>query len=215
MADAPIVPPERDQRKPSRTWLYASIALNLLLGGLLLGGVIAERSFDPLRGRPDAHRPPPMAMRDIGFAFMRALPDERRTEISKQMKSQFGEMRPLFDESIAARKQAFALLEQDSITPEQLKAAFSKVQAIDAKAQSRAADFFAQMAAGLPAAERRVAVAKMRERWAARENMRMRWKGDEDDRRGPPRGDGPPPMGMGEGGPPPMGEGPPPPPPGE
>lgn len=212
-ADTSPTPPEPAPRKPQRKWLYASVALNLLLAGVLAGNAMVGLDDH----RHPKHPPPPMAVRDVGFAFMRALPEERRKEISKKMKSQFGEARPLFEESIAARKEAFSLLEQENVTPEQLKAAFAKVQSVDAQAQTRAADFFARMVAELPAAERRAAVAKMRERWAARENMRMRWKSDDDDRRDPRDG---PPMGAGvpRDGPPPRddllipGEGPPPPP---
>jgi uncharacterized membrane protein len=171
-------------QKPQRKWLYASVALNLLLAGVLAGGALHR--FDGPRGF--RHPPPPMAMRDLGFAFLRALPDERRKEISQKMRSQFGDMKPLFAESIAARKEAFALLEKDSVTPEDLKTAFARVQAVDTQASTRAAGFFADFVVGLPAAERKAAVAKMRERWTERENMRMRLRGEEGDRPGPPGG---------------------------
>lgn len=202
-ADAPITPPEAAAPKPRRTWLYASVALNLLLAGVLVGNVMRE----PRHEKFLKHGPPPMAVRDVGFAFMRALPDERRKEVKQKMKAEFGGVKPLFEESMAARKEAFLLLEQDNITPAQVKAALDKAQAVDAQVAERSAEFFAKVVADIPVAERRAAVAEMRKRWTARESMR--WKGDGDDRRGPPPGA---PMGEGGGPPPPMGEGPPPPP---
>ena len=199
-ADAPINPPEAASPKPKRKWLYGSIALNLLLAGIMVGHVVSG----PRHPHFAKHGPPPMAMRDVGFAFMRALPEERRKEVSKKIKSEFGGVKLLFEDSISARKEAFSLLEKEDVTQDQLIAAFAKVQSIDAQVTNRSAAFFAKVVVDIPVDERRAAVAEMRKRWAARENMRMRWKGDDGDRRGSP-GEGPP-MGMGMGGP---GEGPP------
>lgn len=201
-ADAAVNPPEAAPQKPRRLWLYASVALNLLLAGVLIGHLASG----PRHHEGIKHAPPAMAVRDVGFAFMRALPEERRREVKQKMKAQFGEVKPLFEESIAARKEAFALLEKDGVTKEELKTAFSKVRDIDVKVTTRTADFFSQVVVDIPAAERKAAVAEMRKRWTARENLR--WKGADGDRRGPPNGpppmfeEGPPPMGMGA--PPPM-----------
>lgn len=204
-ADAPVTPPEAAPQKPRRTWLYASVALNLLLAGVLIGNVASG----PRHHKFVKHAPPAMAVRDVGFAFMRALPEERRKEVKRKMKAEFGSVKPLFEESIAARREAFALLEKDTVTAMEIKAALAKAQAVDTKVADRSADFFSQVVVDIPAAERKAAVAEMRKRWTARENLR--WKGQDGDRRGPR--DGPPPMG--EGGPPPMEYGPPPKPPGE
>jgi uncharacterized membrane protein len=198
-ADAPIQPPEAAPHKPRRSWLYASIALNLLLVGVVAGSAMA--GFSKQERLP---KHPPMAMRDVGFAFLRALPEERRKQIFKRASREFGGVRPLFEESMAARKDAFALLEQETITPAQLKEAFGKVQAIDAKAQARASDMFANIVADIPVEERRAAVEKMRERAAARE--KMRWRGEGGENWAPPHGR--PPRGLegSESGPSPMNE---------
>lgn len=200
-ADAPINPPEAAPKKPRRAWLYASVALNLLLAGVLIGHLASG----PRHHKFVKHAPPAMAVRDVGFAFMRALPEERRKEVKKKMKAQFGGAKPLFEESIAARRESFALLEKETVTKEELKAAMNRVQEIDTRVAARTADFFAEVVAEIPVAERRAAVAEMRKRWTARENLR--WKGQDGDHGGPP--DGPPPMF--QGGPSPMGMGEPPP----
>jgi|JI10StandDraft_1071094.scaffolds.fasta_scaffold46500_2 uncharacterized membrane protein len=193
-ADAPVNPPEAAPQKPRRTWLYASVALNLLLAGVLIGHLASG----PRHHKFVKHAPPAMAVRDVGFAFMRALPEERRKEVKKKMKAEFGSVKPLFEDSIAARREAFALLEKDTITAAEIEAALDKAQAVDSKVADRSAQFFAKVVVEIPAGERKAAVAEMRKRWTARESLR--WKGGEDgERRGPP--DGPPPMG--EGGPPP------------
>ena len=196
-ADAPINPPEAAPQKPRRLWLYASVALNLLLAGVLIGHLVSG----PRQHKFVKHAPPAMAVRDVGFAFMRALPEERRKEVKKKMKAEFGSVKPLFEESIAARREAFALLEKDTITAAEIEAALDKAQAVDSKVADRSAQFFARVVAEIPAQERKAAVAEMRKRWTARESLR--WKGEDGERRGPPP--------MGEGGPPPMGEGGPPP----
>jgi uncharacterized membrane protein len=193
-ADAPVNPPEAAPQKPRRLWLYASVALNLLLAGVLIG----HMASGPRHHKDVKHAPPAMAVRDVGFAFMRALPEERRKEVKKKMKAEFGSVKPLFEESIAARREAFSLLEQDNVTAAEIKAALAKAQAVDTKVADRSADFFAKVVTDIPAAERKAAVAEMRKRWTARESLR--WKAGEDgDRRGPPNG--PPPLG--EGAPPP------------
>jgi uncharacterized membrane protein len=196
-ADAPLNPPEAAPPKPRRMWLYASVALNLLLAGVLIGNLAGG----PHPPKFVKHAPPAMAVRDVGFAFMRALPEERRKEVKRKIKAEFGSVKPLFEESIAARREAFALLEKDTVTAAEIKAALAKAQAVDTKVADRSADFFAKVVVDIPAAERKAAVAEMRKRWTARENLR--WKGGEEvDRNGPPPGEGGPPP-MGEGGPPP------------
>ncbi len=106
------------KNKFSKKWLYASVALNLMLAGVLVGGVVSGRRHHG----PGGH-PPPMAVRDIGYAFMKALPEERRAELFKSVGGKMRDARPLFEESMKLRKQAFALIEQDTIDPAALKAA--------------------------------------------------------------------------------------------
>ncbi|MET0545680.1 MAG: periplasmic heavy metal sensor [Caulobacterales bacterium] len=209
MTDAPSGPtPNAAPASGGKKWLYASIALNLLLVGVLVGSHAFERPHK--RKMMMVQGPPPMAMRDVGFAFMKSLPDERRAELFKSSRARFDEAKPYFEESIKLRKAAFAMLEQDTIDPAELKAAFAKMRTADAEAQARAGEAFADMVAKLPAAERKAAVAKVRERWAAREAQRM-GPGHWGLRNGPPPTEGgpPPPDGFGSGGPPP------PPPPGQ
>jgi uncharacterized membrane protein len=200
MTDVSPQMPEAVKPSSGKKWLYASLALNLLLAGIIGGGLVAGARHHGHGGPP-----PPMAVRDIGFAFMRALPEERRAELLKGAGEKMHKVKPLFEESMKLRKEAFAMLDQETIDPAALKAAFAKVRAADTVAQTQAGDAFAEMVSTLPVAERRAAVAKIRERWAAREAQHMdRWSGRETD--------GPPPM-PGAMGPPMMGpDGPPPPP---
>jgi uncharacterized membrane protein len=194
MTDLSPENPETVKTKSSKKWIYASVALNLLLAGILVGGVVSGREHHG----PGGHPPPPMAVRDIGYAFMKSLPEERRAELFKGAGQRMREARPLFEKSMALRKEAFAMLEQETLDHAALKSAFAKVREADAVAQARAGDAFADMVATLPVAERRAAVVKIRERWAAREAQRLdRWTGRDAD--GPP----PAPGAMGPDGPPP------------
>jgi uncharacterized membrane protein len=213
MSDAPEIPAAGEapasEKRLSR-WLYASLGLNLLLVGLLVG-VTASRLHHRGPFGFEGHRPPPMAVRDVGFAFMRALPEERRKELRALTHQKFGGADVLFAESMKARAEAFDLLDDETVDAAKLKAAFAKIREADAQAQVRAGDAFAEIVAGLPAAERRTAIAKVQERWRAREDQRGergKFKDKFDD-----KGEGefgpPPPPGPFSG--PPPGEGAPPP----
>lgn len=140
---------------PWRTLLFASVAINLLVAGTVMGGYAAgvrlERAASPSAGR----LPGPRAM-------MAALPQETRAKVRDQVARTWDETRTLRRQAVQARRDAFDAAANEPFDVVRVRAAFARVRTSDDAAlaafHNNMIDAFALMTPG----ERARAIAALR-----------------------------------------------------
>ncbi len=155
----------------TRRWLkvllFASLALNLAIAGLVAGAVLRG-------GPPGHHRPPP----DVAGAapYMIALDHEQRRALWRELRGNF--RRPPPDDLSRSYAEAVALLKADPFDA----AAFStllETQAAAAEARRRTGQrALTDLLAGLPATERQAYAERLEARL---EDFAERFRGRRDD----------------------------------
>lgn len=137
-------PAERPGRR-MRLGLIASLALNLLLVGLMLGGIWRLRHFGP-----------PGLGGDIGLmGFVHKLPSERQGGIRDQLQAERKNLRPIRLEAREAWSSANALLTAEPFDKDKFKAAMAKSREITAKFEDQVSGVLAETAAKLTPEERK------------------------------------------------------------
>ena len=146
-ATAPVQPPPR--RRASR-WIWAlliaSLALNLLIIGIIGGSLWAVRRG----GLWDA----PLFL-ERTHRFMTHLPPERRKEIGRIFAEYKPQLAPSWRELRQARVSIGRLIER-SYTPQELEAALGDLSQKETRAREAAAPMIAAMLAALQPQERRL-----------------------------------------------------------
>lgn len=151
MSDASL-PPTEPRPGGSRRLKYAliaSLALNLLVVGVVAGTMIGFGKHHPPRG----HHP-----RGEDFGLMgltRTLPEARRKEIRKQLRAERGKLRPLFDEVRTARRDAADKLAAEPFDRAALAAAFDVAGERERALRQEAVNIFLGQAERLNPDERR------------------------------------------------------------
>lgn len=104
--------------------VLVSLALNLFLGGLVAGRWLGG-------GQPGGFRsasPTDIVMPFNPRQFLRTLPNERKKEIIRLIRSRMGEVRQAFGSVPETRKEIIAALEADPFDPARLEAAFANTR---------------------------------------------------------------------------------------
>lgn len=139
------------ESKPSlRGWLFASLAVNLLLvgliGGAAIGGVRMSRDLALERGAQDAFRP---------GAFLRDLEPQTRRAVMRDLARMFRETRDERAAQRAAREEVIAAAVAEPYDPERLREAFAQMRAANAAVQEPWHGAVADSMTRLSAEERR------------------------------------------------------------
>ena len=142
-----IETPESNVRPPGRwRWaLIASLALNLLLVGLIAGGVWRARhhGFPGLGG-------------DFGLmGFVRELPYDHQPAIREHLQTERKNLRPLRGDVREAWSAANGLLTAEPFDKEKFKAAMAKSRELTAKFEEAVSGILAETAAKLTPDERK------------------------------------------------------------
>lgn len=131
----------------SRWLLIVSLALNLLLVGALLGGMLLDR------GR--RHGGGPEGVRGGLTAFVSTLPADRREALWEATRKQWGELRQMRKEARKARQAVDEALAAEPFDKAKLIAAQAQVAESEARIHGPTRALFADIAASMTAAERR------------------------------------------------------------
>jgi uncharacterized membrane protein len=178
--DAAGVPPPQpaDVKQRRLKWmLIASLAVNLLVIGVVAGAMISGKH----RHRPGGAE----RGEDYGLmSFTRQLSSERRGQVRKAIKEQRETLRPLRESVDGARREAADLLVVEPFNRDRVKEAFDKITDADVKLKSAGLAMFLTTAESLTPDERQ----KLKEWWIKRQG-RDRGRGE----RPGPKEDGPPP----------------------
>lgn len=160
--------PGRERRL--KVWLIASLALNLLVIGAVAGSMMMQH-------RPGAWRGAAGGPGGDGFGLMnftKSLPAERRSEIRKALAVARRGMKPLKDEFRAARSAPADVLAAEPFDRETFKAAFGKVDEVEAKLKSAGRDALLGAIEKLTPEERRAFATKWKEQRSTRVRQRER-----------------------------------------
>ncbi len=173
----PSAGPGRGRPRLLRGLLIASLAVNLFLGGVLIGGALIGRPAHLLGGGFDslmALREAAMALPDDGPAVLRGAFLERRGDL-------FGEVRGLH----AARRDVRAAMTEEPFDPDRVAAAFATLRGQTADLQTLVHETLAQAMADLTPEQRHLFAEALARRGGGH--------GDRGDgSRGPHRRDAPP-----------------------
>jgi uncharacterized membrane protein len=155
--------------------LIASLALNLAIIGAVAGSMLGH-------GR----HPPPRSGQGEDFGMMgltRVLPDDRRKEMRKLLRTDRENLRPLMDEVRAARRTAADKLAAEPFDRAALEAAIASVAEKERALRQSAVTAFVGHVESLKPDER----AKLAEFWRKKsESPRRRKKDDKDEADAPP-----------------------------
>jgi uncharacterized membrane protein len=114
-----------------RFWI-ALLVISLAVNGVL-AGILAQRMLTPPAAIQSAERP---MMAGGGFnpwAFIEALPEERRDAARVELREGLRELRPLFREMIAHRREMNALLHAETFDEAELLAVMAQIRAVRAR----------------------------------------------------------------------------------
>jgi len=170
-----------------RVLLIASLALNLFLVGLIVGGIMSGvRTF---RERGPGFGLSAMEMREVADM----LADETRAKFRESMRDSFPELRQAFRDARQARDGVSEALAAEPFDIDALEDAFATARAADDKVWTLSTGAFTKFVGELDEAEREELVEAIKKRRDFRRSRR-------DDRPGPPPDfdrplpDGPPPL---------------------
>ena len=165
MTDAPQSTPNdvQPRTKSFKGWLIASLAVNLLLLGVIAGGFIAMKQ----RGGPFGGMRPPTEDFGLG-SFARTLPEARRQEIKKSLREARTQLKPKIEAIADARAKAADLLAADPLDRSALQTALESIQTEEMKLRGEGLTIFLTEAEKLSLEERR-ALAEM---WKKRRRHR-------------------------------------------
>lgn len=132
--------------------LVASVALNLFLVGLLVGGaVVGLRLADSHAAQPAAQAGPgraPLALAAQG------LRPERRPEFRAVLREALLATRPDIQRARALRREALATMDRPDFDPEDVAVALARARGLEVNARGQVEDAVIRYAATLPRAER-------------------------------------------------------------
>ncbi|HEX7037659.1 MAG TPA: periplasmic heavy metal sensor [Pseudomonadales bacterium] len=159
---------------PSRKWLIAllvaSLAVNLALGGFLVGQMT----------RPE--RPVMLDPSLSLFRVVRELPDARRDELRPTLRAHFRELRGDIRKLRAAQRGIETALTEEPFRPDALGAALTAFRSAMLDSQQRNHRLLVDVAGAMTADERALLVEEMK-----RPRLMHRRSRDHDVRRGPER----------------------------
>lgn len=146
MSEAASVPVDAGRRTPRWLWatLVVSLALNLLLIGLIVGASILRHRWG---GPPLAGAAP--------FGYLRTLPPERREALREINRARLGSMRPLWQEVREARVEADKAFAAEPFDEGRFVAAHHRMLELDVAARKAGSQLLAEAGARMTAAERR------------------------------------------------------------
>jgi uncharacterized membrane protein len=154
--------------RPAGKWralLIASLALNLLIAGIAGSAMFRHRHGHGMGGR---------GTEEIGLqGFLKSLPAARAKELRAAVKGEKADMKPLFDATRAARRQAADAIAAEPFDADKLTQAFGTIDAAEANVKAAARTAIVK-AAGLMTADERKALA---EHWKSRRAKFFRDRG--------------------------------------
>jgi uncharacterized membrane protein len=162
--------------------LVISVALNLFLGGLIVGGSVVARRLAELQPPPAAGQRLPL------WRAADELPPPKRRAYRQMFRQAAMETREPVLQSRALRRDAIAALESPTYDAEAVVTAMGKARAKDMEARSEVEARIMRFAATLTPEERKVLAAGLRRALAGQlRDPGMPGQG----RRGPPPGEAP------------------------
>lgn len=134
------------RRMPRWLWalLVVSLALNLLLIGLMVGAAVFRHRW----GAPVLAGASP-------FGFLRTLPRERREEIRQLGRERLTSMRPMWQQAREARREADRLFTTEPFEAERFVQAHHRMLDLEATARKAGSQLMAETGARLSLEERR------------------------------------------------------------
>ena len=148
---------------PTGKWraiLIGSLALNLLVAGVVAGSWIQHKRHHPMMGFGGSR-----GTEEIGLhGFLRTLPKERASELRALVKGEKPDLKPLFAATRAARLAAADAMAAEPFSKDGLTEAFGKIDAAEANVKA-AARTVITAAAGHMTAQERLALS---ERWKSK-----------------------------------------------
>lgn len=117
--------------KGRRVWI-ALLVVSLGVNGLL-GGMLARDALVPA---PAVHEGGRVMTGSGGFnprAFIAALPEDRQEAARTELREGLGELRPLFSEMVARRREMNALMRAESFDETALLASMAEIRAVRAR----------------------------------------------------------------------------------
>ncbi|MGD9966952.1 MAG: periplasmic heavy metal sensor [Hyphomonadaceae bacterium] len=142
-------------RFPWRTTLFLSLALNLLIIGVIAGAAGAGVRLERESNRAVVERMPGPR------AFLRALPPETRASMRRELSASWEESRQTRQAAIQARRDAFAAAAAEPYDAMRVRAAFERLRAADQAAIAVFHDNVANAFARLTPQQRREALAAL------------------------------------------------------
>jgi uncharacterized membrane protein len=156
--------------------LIVSVALNLFLAGLIVGGVVVARRV--AEARPPAGLAPPNGNRTPLWRAGDELPQPQRRAFRQMFRQAGLDTRPAIRESRAIRRDAIDSLESASFEPNAAIARMNEARRMDSDARSQVETRILEFAATLTPEERRLLAQGLRRAMAGQL------------REPPPRGEG-------------------------
>lgn len=145
-----------EQKKAFPVWLFTSIAFNVLLIGVVIGGAAGawrQRAADLEAARPNIER-----LAEGGRVF-RTLSPEARTTLRRHVRATFLSSRALRAEARAAREGVLAAATADPYDAERLREAFTRLRAANLALQAPWQNAVADAMTSMTVEERRRVVA--------------------------------------------------------
>jgi uncharacterized membrane protein len=169
-----VAAPPVTSRMPRWLWtlLIVSLALNLLLIGLIVGASVLRHRWSG-----------PVAMGAAPLGYLRTLPKERRNELWEAGRPRLATMRPLWQQAREARREADRLFTAETFDAQRFIAAQQRVLEIELDARKAATQLMAEAGSRLSVAERQEMI-----RWRDRHGRRGRDRGPREDRPDEPGG---------------------------
>jgi uncharacterized membrane protein len=181
--------------KQSTPWIVALLA-SVLINGAMIGFVLNRSSDLPTWTHLRADGPPPLRREQrvsAGFnmrEFVRALPEDRREEANRRIRTEMQEMRNLAELAHEARATAEAVMMSDPFVREDALAAMEAVRDSRLAMERRIETVVIELVEGLPAEQRAAALAAgRRNRVEGHRSRRPGLDGRPGRRRGPPGAD--------------------------
>jgi uncharacterized membrane protein len=151
---------------PMRTLLFVSLAVNLLAIGGIAGAFLSGARLQQPAPEPE---PTTLVERLPGpRAFLAALPPETRVKMRQELAASWRESRETRQAAAQARRDAFAIVEQQPFDPARVKAAFAQMRAADQATLGVFHDNIIDVFANMEEGERRVAIEALRNATPAR-----------------------------------------------
>jgi uncharacterized membrane protein len=175
---------------PWRTVALVSLAFNLAIGGVLVGGYMAGARFAPPHQMAQGQDTGRVQGQGPTRAFIQAMPREKRGEARRAFTRAFIGAKAQREESRAARLALAEAAVAEPYDPAKVSAALERIRVADMTLQKTMHDVATELLNGLDAAERRDLA-----RALARPGRpdRDRRGGAREEGRGPPREGTPPP----------------------